>query len=362
MPARGKFPFGNAAVRGLASRQKYDVVVDLEMPRSAPNLAAGNWMVGVELRAPGTAGGGLRGALGWEEEWSVEDYSVGGEAGEKTATERAGAVEKPVVLARSRRPAILTYRSWMTEVAYRALRLPLYVAGFGHESEKVEVRMMEGVEFERGWRNVPSEVRLEVRSRTPLEVYCVGVRFVARLEGLRWLMYTHRLASFVFFTGLFWAVEMGVVLLSWALFSVCFGGVAEEAGEEEERRKIKVETGTATPKTEPMDSEPPTPLSDTSRTFPTLSSQQPLHYSAPAGKESKVKAERQTPRLDDIPSRIEGEADDEDDESADFVLEESMPVAVTDSGIGTSLASSADRSHGLSRRRSGKKERRDGGD
>lgn len=321
-------------------------------------------MLGLEMRGPTTIGGGVKGMLGWEEEWDVDDYSQGPNAGsmtEKVAGDGivgAGAVEKPVVLARSRRPAILTYRSWMTELAYRALRLPLYMIGWGQESEKVEVRMMEGVDFDKGWRNVPSSLRLEIRSRTPLEVYRIAVRFAARLEGLRWIMYNYRLSSFVVATSVFWGVEMSVVLLTWLAFSLCFGAAGEQEEDAGDRKKIKLESGAITPKTEPPDSEPATPLSDTSRTFPTLSSHQRLHYTSPPDERSKAKEERETPRLEYLPVKRDEEADDEDDdESADFLLEEPVPRSgegvLTDSGIGTSLESSVEARTGLSRRRSG---------
>ncbi|KAF2687464.1 hypothetical protein K458DRAFT_191140 [Lentithecium fluviatile CBS 122367] len=316
-----RHPFGIANVQGLVSRQKYDVVVGMDLPRSAPNLEAGNWMIGLEIRGPTTVGGGVIGLLGWDEEWDVEDYTLGPSSGRVSEKSGAGAVEeKPRVLARSRRPAILVYRSWMTEVAYRTLRLPLYVLGFGTESEKVQVRLMEGVEFERGWRNVPASVRLEIRAKRPLEVYKVTIRFAAKLEGLRWVMYTHRFASFVVFTGVFWAVEMGVVLLTWAVFSFCFAGAPDKNDDFEGsgKRRIKSESGVATPKTEQADGEgDETPLSDASRTFPTLPSHRPLHYSSP--NEGRVKREGETPGLDDVPVKEEAEADDEDD---DFLLDE----------------------------------------
>lgn len=248
----------------------------------------------------------------------------------------------------------------MTELAYRALRLPLYVIGWGQESEKVDIQMMEGVDFERGWRNVPSSVRLEIRSRAPLEIYSVVVRFVAKLEGIRWFMYRYRFTSFAVFTGMFWVVEMSVVLLTWGIFAFCFSGPSEEEDEDTEtRKKIKQDSGAVTPKTEPAESEPPTPLSETPRTFPTLSSQQPLHYSSSPGEKPRIKEERRTPGLEDMPVKeeAEAEADDEDDESADFIMEEPLPStaagALTDSGIGTSLESSVERRSGLSRRRSG---------
>ena len=304
-------------------------------------------MIGLDMRGPGTRGGGLKAALGWEEDWEVEDFSQGPDPGTSkdgvSSDEVApDATEKAETLARSRRPAILTYRSWMTEVVYRGLRLPLYVLGWGNEEETVRVRLMEGVIFEKGWRNVPTSLRIELRSTTPLEVYSVGVRFVARLEGLRWVMYTHRLTSAATFVAIFWGVEMGVLLFTWALFSFCLGGTNDE------QDPFRTTTEGEVIKTEiDMDDQsvPPTPLSDTDRTFPTLSAQQPLHYSSP-------KEERVTPALEDIPVKEEVEADDEED---DFLLEEPIPPSatgiLTDSGIGTSMDSSVER-RGLSRRKS----------
>ncbi|KAL5375679.1 hypothetical protein DPSP01_011037 [Paraphaeosphaeria sporulosa] len=321
------------------------------LPRSENNLAAGNWMVGLDMRGPGTRSPGIKSLLGWEDEWEVEDYSQGPNSGttkEGISPEEAAqaALRKTEVLARSRRPAILTYRSWLTEMCYRALRLPLYVVGWGTESETVSVMVMEGVQFEKGWRNVPASIRLELRSKTPLEVYRVSVRFVAKLEGLRWVMYTHRLTSAAVFIGVFWGVEMGVLLFTWALFAFCMGTVDDE-NTTQGGEKVKTERGTVTPKTEPAESEPPTPMSDTDRAFPTLSTQQPLRYSS-----SSPKEERATPALEDIPTREEAEADDEDD---DFLVEEPIPNSaagvLTDSGIGTSMESSIERK-GLNRRKS----------
>jgi len=312
----------------------------MDVPRSERNLDAGNWMVGVEIRGSAKVGGGVRGVLRWEEEWDVEDYALRQNCErvqEKSTMEaiRHEEAEKPLVLARSRRPAILMYRSWMTELAYRALRLPLYVLGFGMESERVVVNMMEGVEFEKGWRNVPSSLKLELRSKTPLEVYKVNVKFAAKLEGLRWVMYTHRLASFAVFTSVFWAVEMGVVLLTWAVFSFCLAGAEEENDNDALSANKKAAT---TPKSEHADSAPPSPLSDASRTFPTLSSHHPLRYSSPnEGKyEGIIKEERvTTPKLKDAPIKTEAEADDEEDD--DFLLDEAE--LGRDSGLGTSMES-----------------------
>ncbi|KAF1959883.1 hypothetical protein CC80DRAFT_523764 [Byssothecium circinans] len=377
-----RYPYGFADLKGLVSRQKYDVVVRMVVPRSERNIGAGNWMVGVEMR------GGGRAMLGWEE-GDVEDFSQRGWVGsmkDKITSEQEQRIsgssggggkekEKHVVLARSRRPAILTYRSWMTELAYRALRLPLYVLGFGLESEVLVVKMMDGVSFEKGWRNVPSSLRLEIRSKTPLEVYTVSVKFIARLEGLRWVMYNHRILSAVVFTGLFWGVEVGVLMGTWGLFMLCFGGGRakrdDDAYEGKRKKKgIKKEegSGTTTPRIFPREDEagaefdtsaPPTPMSDTSRTFPTLPSQRPLHYSSsytsPSDNKPRVKEERGEPGLESVLARVkEEEADDEEDD--DFLLDEPRRgerAAELDSGIGTGLESSErDRGLGLGRRRS----------
>ena len=322
----------------------------MDVPRSKNNLNAGNWMVGLEIRGPTAATSGVKGLLGWDEEWNVEDHSQGGQPGSTTGKTSPGSPDampgKPAVLAKSRRPAILTYRSWILEHAHRFLRIPLYLAGWHTESETIAISMMEAVEFDKGARNVPSSLRLELRSKQPLEVYRVAVHFSAKLEGLRWLMYQYRLTSLVAFTSLFWGVEMGVVLLTWAVLMMLFTSQPHDEREPSASattQKIKPDPDAATtPKTERADSRPDTPLSDASRTFPTLHSQQPLHYSSPAS----PKDERQSPALEDIPLREDAEADDEDN---DFVLEEPLPRSgereglFTDSGIGTSFEGERER-------------------
>jgi seipin len=341
------WPYGIANVPGLVSRQKYDVTVEMTVPRSNTNLNAGNWMVGLEMRGPSNAGGGIKGLLGWDEEWNADDHSQSDAPGSttpKSATE--GLFATPTVIARSRRPAILTYRSYILEHVYRLLRLPLYLAGWHTESEHIELPMMESVEFDKGIRNVPTSVKIELRSAHPLEIYTVLVRFSARMEGLRWLMYRYRLSSAIAGTCMFWSVEMGVLMVTWAVFTLLFGASTSPS---QERQKIKQEPAV---KHEDEDSVPGTPYSDTSRTFPTLSSHQPLHY-----RSSSPKLEHEdAPRMEDIPAREDAEADDEED---DYVLEDTVvrgekDAGFTDSGIGTGVESSME--GGLSRRKSGRRD------
>ncbi len=340
-----RWPYGVASIHNLVDRQKYDVTVEMDVPRSETNLQAGNWMVELEMRVPPSTGGGVMSMLGWDEDEDVKDSKDGNTpAGEDGAEFLA---RRPSTLVKSKRPALLTYRSPLIELSYRLLRLPMYLIGWHTESERIEVSMLESVVFEQGSRNIPSSVRLEIRSRQPLEVYHVKVHISARLEGLRWLMYRYWMTSAVVATTLFWAVEMGVLLFTWAAITLIFGSTSTSA-DYEGGHKIKSDPEFTTTKFETGETEPGTPFSDTSRTFPTLPSLQPLSYTSP-------KEEQAKPNLEDIPLKEEAEADDEED---DFILEEPIPLRAeregifTDSGIGTSLESSVERN--LARRRSGK--------
>ncbi len=325
-----KWPHAIAGVQGLVDRQKYDVSVEMVVPRSRSNLQAGNWMIDLSMRGPSSSTStGIKGMLGWDDDMPHDSDST-------ATTTRAS------ILANSRRPAILTYRSWPTEHLYRLLRLPLYLTGFGTESETLRISMFESAYFV---SVVPSSLRLELRSRTPLEIYRVKIHITARLEGLRWLMYNHRLLSAALFIGLFWATEISVLLLTWGLATMLFGSSTSSSSANQDSQT----------KPDPdAQSEPDTPYSDTSHTFPTLRGHAPLRYTS-SGDNAKLKEEQDDRRLEDIPLKEEAEADDEDEDD-DFVLEEPAPRNVdgagfTDSGLGTGMDSERDRERERVRRR-----------
>ncbi|KAH6616324.1 putative adipose-regulatory protein-domain-containing protein [Boeremia exigua] len=332
-----KWPHAITGIQGLVNRQKYDVSVEMVVPRSRSNLQTGNWMVDLSLRGPSpSASSSIKSILGWDDDAPTPSSP---EATAAPAT-------KPPVLAHSRRPAILTYRSWPTEHLYRLLRLPLYLTGFGTESETLHISMLESASFATA---VPASLRLELRSKTPLEVYSARVCITARLEGLRWLMYTHRLLSAVLFVALFWGTEMGVVVVTWGVVGLLFSSASPD---DAARPGVKKED---------RHSEPGTPLSDTEHTFPSLSGHAPLRYVSAS---EKAKDEPSEPRLEDIPLREDAEADDEED---DFVLEEPVPkieqAVFTDSGLGTGMDSERDRERERVRRRgSGRSRGKDEGD
>jgi seipin len=126
------------------------------MPRTAANRAAGNFMLDLQLFAPDATGSD----------------------GVKPGVE---------VLVHQRRPAILTYYSPTMEHVHRAAALPWYILGFRQESEVLDISLMEGIEFSRGWRNIPASARIELQSQTTLQVYSTELIFKARLRGLRYV-------------------------------------------------------------------------------------------------------------------------------------------------------------------------------
>ena len=172
-----KWPHAVAGVQGLVTRQKYDVSVEMTVPRSRRNLRAGNWMLDLSLRSHSSSV--LASLLGWDDEEEKEQLVATPDGGATTPPPMAAS--KPTTLAHSRRPALLTYRSWPTEHIHRLLRLPFYLTGFGSESETLHIRMLEAASF----AEAPTSLRLELRSTVPLEVYSTKVHIRAKLEGLR---------------------------------------------------------------------------------------------------------------------------------------------------------------------------------
>lgn len=147
-PPWGTAPLGTE----LATLQPYDVTVQLEMPRTPSNLAAGNFMLDLSL------------------------FSHRSISAKNTSRE---------LIARSRRPAILTYASPIVDTASKVTYMPLYLTGWRREAETLEVQMMEQIEFPRGWRNLPENLRVEIHSDEKMQIYNAKVEFRATFTGLR---------------------------------------------------------------------------------------------------------------------------------------------------------------------------------
>jgi seipin len=153
--SRDGHPRGLASLGdGLVSSQAYDVTVHLDLPRSPPNLATGNFMLDLSLvsSAPATL------------LWTPTDQDV---------------------LAHSRRPAILTYESPLVNTIKTTGGALWLFLGWKKEAESIDVPMLESVEFTRGWRTIPKFLRLEIQADEKMMVYKARVSFKARFSGLR---------------------------------------------------------------------------------------------------------------------------------------------------------------------------------
>jgi seipin len=148
-------PWGTAFLGSeLASLQPYDVSVTLQLPRTPANVAAGNFMLDLAFLS-------------------------------RPQSSIMGTNSSTSVITHSRRPAILTYASPLVDTAHKISRMPLYLVGWQREAETLEVKMMESVEFARGWRNVPGSLRFEMQSQEQMQVYSAIVKFKAKFTGLR---------------------------------------------------------------------------------------------------------------------------------------------------------------------------------
>lgn len=254
----------------------------------------------------------------------------------------------------------------MIDTANTISALPWYILGWRSETEVLEVSMFEGVVFARGWKNLPQSVKVVIEADEKMQFYETSIKIVAKFSGLRylpilsiiylelwakipfllnglfrWILYHHRIFSFLFFTTAFWTSSLFSAGLSWLLFHHSFVPTAiksEKSEPSSNSNRIKSEP--------PSDSDPIDPFStedfsDTSRPFPRLGRQIPLHFTrADSGikregsrKEEKAKliqklVESQAPNTG-IQPLAAIEADDEDDMDAG--------ASWRDSGIGTSL-------------------------
>ncbi|KAK6003575.1 hypothetical protein QM012_009346 [Aureobasidium pullulans] len=287
----------------LVSLQPYDVKIQIRLPRTKTNTEIGNFMVETTLFAPGEKGS------------VVDDPRIPVAKNPETSK----------VLASSRRSAILTYYSPVVDLARKATELHWLILGWRLEAETLDIPVFNGVSFAKGWRNVPDTMQIQVQSLARMQIYEANVIFKARFQGLRWIMYNHRITSAIIFIGAFWGTEVLFTAICWAILSVWIFSSNDDTS-------IKTEaTDNKRIKAEDSEGEEQATLSDTERTYPSYSKGPAMRYNSPPIKKEETEPEP-FPQL--LPAALE--ADDED-ESDDFF----------DSGLGTSLESST--GHGSSK-------------
>ncbi|WPH01921.1 Hypothetical protein R9X50_00477500 [Acrodontium crateriforme] len=324
------YPYGTVELLpDLVNAQSYDVVVELTLPRTRDNLEAGNFMLEATMHAAA----------------AQDSASTSGSFIETVKDNLALALTPSGrVLASSRRPAIMPYRSWLVEQASQISQLHWYLVGWRQEDEKLRIPLFERVSFPKGATarngNLPSTLKLEIQSTRNLQIYTVTAHFRARFQGLRWVMYNHRIISAVFFIGAFWMTEMLFAGVAWAVFSTYLVPFESKTKEHKSpSKRVKAESGTTSSSSEDEGAA----LSDTERTFPTTHDQLPLRYSSQRVKKEEPR-DNEANTLESIPPYVQtpkADADDEE-EDADIFL---------DSGLGTSMESSAARRDSIRRRR-----------
>jgi len=165
-------------------------------------------------------------------------------------------------------------------------------------------------------------------------------------------LYNHRILSYLFFVSTFFTVSLTSTSLAYFLFSSHIFGSSFPTGIKSDPSspstlKIKAEPGAGgldpASESEPFNPLSTSDLSDTSRTFPTLGRQMPLHFTSRNGEQKvKTEVEEEPAPLGVQPLLGEADDEDEDDDEKDF--------SFRDSGIGTSLE---DAGRGARRRRGG---------
>ncbi|KAH8598745.1 putative adipose-regulatory protein-domain-containing protein [Bisporella sp. PMI_857] len=312
----GPHPYGIASLdSSLVHEQDYDLSLILHVPRSPSNIALGNFMLSLSLLSS-----------------SYKPASQSTTPPSTLLPPLSSSILPSDIIFTTRRPAILTYTSRLISLSDRIFSLPLYILGLRRESEVLHIPMAEHASFKRGRSNIPAYILLEIQSGQEVQVYDIRVHFTARFSGLRWMMYNHRILSFLIFVSAFWIAEIIWSAVGWLLFrSLSTKPALLTPKPEEQDPSVKQEDETDDPD-----------LSDTPRTFPTYGRQAPLRY------EPRVKDEDSEEYILDE-TTIQPLAAEADDESEDFGGRSGLGTR-TDSGLGTSFDEG--RGRGLARKRS----------
>ncbi|KAI1747734.1 putative adipose-regulatory protein-domain-containing protein [Xylaria castorea] len=295
----GPNPYGILTLSpDLMQEQTYDVTVDLTLPRSPANLERGNFMVALYALKSAPINPALL---------SVVSNPGPGDPYQHVTADN--------VMFASRRPVLVPYANPLVTMASRVLFLPYYLV-WPHAAETVtlNVPMGELVEFKRG--ALPLSVLVDVQAGQTLQVYSSQVTLVARLSGVRWFMYNHRILAFVVCTAAFWIAEMVATGFAWVMARWWFSG---------QRKEVKTE--------EMVPSGGGGGMYERMRRGNTDGDDDPLKLKAEEGDDEhddKVKIKEESPELESEPemvSRRYRHAGDADDEGG----------SEEDAGVGTSF-------------------------
>ena len=258
----------------LISQQPYDVSLQLHVPRTPTNLAAGNFMLDLSLITRPTTS--------------------------STASDSSTLISNTsTILFHSRRPAILPYQSPLLALSNTVISLPWHTVGLlDLDADSLSIPMFESLSFARGWKNIPNAAKIELQSDQTLQVYSARIVFQAQFQGLRYVIYNYRVLSFLVFTSCFYTVTLVSTALVWVVANRLLNSTIPDEG----WRKIKQEPSTGAeeapssngpvkkePSDDTSDSALSVPnLSESATTSPTTSRQMPLRFPIARPGESSV--------------------------------------------------------------------------
>ncbi|KFY46849.1 hypothetical protein V494_00305 [Pseudogymnoascus sp. VKM F-4513 (FW-928)] len=313
-------PYGLVSLdNSVMPQQAYDVLVEIDLPTSPANNDLGNFMVDMVMLS--------------------SEYKDSSRPG--TSTSRPSDLHSWIpagsILFSSRRPAILTFRSDVVSLGKQLAGLPLYILGWSRESEKLLVPMAEGIVFEKGYKNAPRKVYLDIQCRhqQALQVYNMRLLLRARFSGLRWLMYNHRILSFMVFTTAFWAAEVFFALVAWILLQSTFNATEDQNSPVEQ----KFQGGSSKVKTEPLDDDvldtDDSDVQDWSRRYTAYDRPAPVQHEPLIKKEDDEK----NPLSSEAPAYLKTEEADDESEDPTYTRD-IFKEGRSASGVGTSLSES----------------------
>ncbi|KAH6605859.1 sh3 domain-containing [Trichoderma cornu-damae] len=298
-------PYGVAAlaVPMLKSQQDYDISVTLSMPPSPPNVERGNFMVSLYLLDSKNSD-----ALAV----SAREFANGqADFGQSS------------VRFTSRRTALLPYVDPVVSLASRVLFLLYHLIVPTAQTCVMKIPVAERVIFPTD-SAIPSWAYVEVEAGQGIQIYSASLTMTAQLSGLRWLMFHHRLLTFITFTMLFWACELAFMSVAWAVFSSLMGSSSGRLEPKAPRGQRRSTTEGPTDSGGLDESDDGDDAGDYPQQFPTYGK----HPALKREPDVKDEEERKQP-LHEIPVAGE-EADDEGED-----VEEKSP---RDSGVGTSYS------------------------